>query len=97
MNQRIIIRPIITEKSMQEAAGNRYAFAVNPLATKGQIKSVIQETYGVEVISVKTAKVPGKRRRVGRKRREQKKPDGKKAYIELKSGQTIDIFETQSK
>lgn len=92
----ILIRPIITEKSMQETAANRYTFEVARNARKGQIKQAIKEVFAVEVIKVRTVKLSGKRRRVGRARREIKRPDGKKAIVELKEGQKIDLFETQN-
>lgn len=92
----IFKKPIITEKSMIEKAQNRYTFEVDTRASKGQIKKAAEEAFGVEVISVKTAKIAGKRRRVGRFRREVKKPDRKKAIIELKKGQKIDLFEVQT-
>ena len=91
----VIKKPIITEKSMQEAIANRYTFEVVIQATKGQIKEDIQQLFGVEVVKVRTAKIAGDRKRVGRLRREIKKSDGKKAIVELKKGQKIDIFETQ--
>lgn len=91
----ILIRPIITEKSMGETAYNRYTFEVSRNASKGQIKLVTEETFAVKVIKVRTTKLTGARRRVGRLRREIKKPDSKKAIIELKEGDKIDLFETQ--
>ena len=81
---------------MLETATNRYTFEVASNASKGQIKQAISETFDVEVVKVRTTKLSGKRRRVGRLRREIKKPDGKKAIIEIKQGQKIDLFETQN-
>jgi large subunit ribosomal protein L23 len=92
----ILKRPIITEKSMSNVIKNRYTFEVDVNATKGQIKKAVQQAFGVEVVSIKTIKIAGKRRRVGRLRREVKKPDKKKAIVELVKGQKIDIFEAQT-
>lgn len=92
----ILKRPIITEKSMSESAQNRYTFEVDKKASKGQIKKVVEEIFAVEVLSVKTAKIAGKRRRVGKFRREVRRADRKKAIIEVKQGQKIDLFETQT-
>lgn len=92
-----IIKPIISEKSMAQAANGRYTFQVDRLLNKYQIKNLIETAFQVKVVSVKTVKISGKRKRVGRLRREIKKPDLKKALVELKSGQKIDLFEAQSK
>lgn len=91
----IIIKPLVTEKSMSESSQGRYIFKVSKRATKGQIKESIEETFNVDVLKVNTVKQSGKRRRVGRLRREIKRPDGKKAIITVKQGQKIDIFESQ--
>ncbi len=95
MNKTLLIRPIITEKSMLETSNNRYTFEVPRDATKGQIKQTVEETFEVKVIKVRTIITPGKKRRVGKSRREVKKPARKKAVVELKQGQKIDVFETQ--
>lgn len=92
----IIRKPLITEKSMAQAARNCYVFAVNPQANKGEIKAAIEATYGVDVLSVKTANLPGARRRVGRLRRELVRSPSKKAFVELAKGQTIDVFESRT-
>jgi large subunit ribosomal protein L23 len=92
----ILKRPIITEKSMSEIAQNRYTFEVDVNATKGQVKKAVEEAFGVEVLSVKTIKIAGKRRRVGKFRREIKRSDKKKAIVEVKKGQKIDVFEAQA-
>ena len=97
MTKKILIRPIITEKSMLATSHNRYTFEVNRGVSKGQIRKTIEATFGVEVIGITTTKLASKIRRVGRFRKEIKKLAGKKATVELKSGQTIDIFEAQGK
>lgn len=96
INTHVLKRPIITEKSMNETAKNKYTFEVDKKATKGQIRSAVEETFGVEVVAIATTKTPGKKRRVGRMRREVEKPGAKKAFIEIKGGQKIEIFETQT-
>ncbi|MCH7951669.1 50S ribosomal protein L23 [Patescibacteria group bacterium] len=92
----IVKRPIITEKSMAQTAKNQYTFEVDASASKGQIRKAVENAFDVEVIAVRTAKISGKRRRVGKLRREITKPDSKKAIVEVKSGQKIDIFESQT-
>lgn len=91
-----LIRPIITEKSMLQTAANKYTFEVDVNANKNQIKEAVEKTFAVEVVSVETTKVSGKRRRIGRLRREIRKTDSKKAIVKLKPGQKIDLFEIKT-
>ena len=50
----IIISPVISEKSMQETAFNRYTFKVNPKANKHQIKQAIETIFSVDVVKIRT-------------------------------------------
>lgn len=89
--QDIIIRPVISEKSMGLMEENKYTFIVDPKANKIEIKYAIQELFKVKVEKVYTLKVRGKIRRQGRY--EGKTPDRKKAIVQLRAGDTIEIFE----
>lgn len=91
----ILKKPIITERSLKATNSSRFTFEVVRSATKGQIKKAVEEYFKVNVINVNTAKLAGSRRRVGRLRREKTNPDRKKAIVQLKSGQKIDLFEAQ--
>jgi len=98
----VIIRPLITEKSVWQsgrrleatrsrpARGGMYTFEVNPKASKPQIKDAVERIYGVKVMEVRTAKRPGKPRRyrftVGRTR------GIKKAVVTLHPDYHIDLF-----
>ena len=63
----IVIRPVITEKSMAAAAQNKYTFRVAKDATKIDIKKAVEELYeGVKVDKVNTVSVRGRAKRVGR-------------------------------
>ncbi len=64
--QDIIIRPIITEKSMNGAAMKKYTFEVAKNAEKIQIKKAVEELFGVKVEKVNTLNVRGRLRRQGR-------------------------------
>ncbi len=94
--QTTLKKPIITEKSMKAVAMNRYTFEVPRLASKGQIKKAVEDIFSVEVIKVRTIRLARKRRRVGKTRREIRGPIKKKAIVEIKEGQKIDVFESQS-
>ena len=61
----VIIRPIITEQSMEDLDIKKYAFEVANDANKVEIKQAIEEIFGVTVINVTTATVRGKKKRQG--------------------------------
>ena len=88
----VIIKPVITEKSMTGAAEKKYTFRVAKDATKIDIKRAIEEIYGVEVAKVNTVNVRGKNRRYGRF--EGVTPSWKKATVTLtENSKTIEFFE----
>jgi large subunit ribosomal protein L23 len=90
----IIDKPIITEKTLAKAATGWYTFAVDVDSRKEQIAKAINEAYKVDVVEVRTARMPGKARKTGRRQIKITKPDWKKAFIKLKAGQKIDVFES---
>ena len=61
----IIIRPLITEKSMDGIADKRYTFEVQKDATKPEIAKAVEEMFGVEVKKVNTMNVKSKPKRLG--------------------------------
>lgn len=89
----IIIRPIITERTTDQAEQKRYTFRVAKKATKPQIKNAIEEIFDVKVARVNTMNMQGKLKRQGRT--SGYRPDWKKAIITLtpESG-NIKIFDT---
>lgn len=91
----ILIRPLISEKSIKDTAKNLYTFEVVKDADKANIKKAVEQTFSVNVVSVRTVIVKGKTKRVGKKRTEIKKSAWKKAIVELKPEQKIDLFEVQ--
>ncbi|MBE6032785.1 MAG: 50S ribosomal protein L23 [Clostridiales bacterium] len=62
----IILKPVISEKSMDDAAARKYTFKVARDANKTQIKEAVEEIFGVEVVRVNTMNLKGKVKRVGR-------------------------------
>lgn len=87
----IIIRPIITEKTMKLTQDeNKYTFEVAKKANKIAIRKAIEEIFNVKVESVSTLNVDGKMKRVGRY--EGKTSSYKKAVVKLAEGQDIDLF-----
>ena len=62
----VIIRPIITENSMDMAADKKYAFKVAKDANKTEVRKAIEEIFGVDVAKVNVVNVNGKKKRMGR-------------------------------
>ena len=90
--QDIIIRPVITERSMEGAAMKKYTFEVAKTANKIEISKAIEELFGVKVLSVNTMNVRGRLRRQGRS--EGFTPSGKKAIVRLTAdSKNIEFFE----
>ena len=89
----IIIRPVITERSMANVADKKYVFEVAPSAGKIEIGKAVEEIFGVKVAKVNTINVPGKAMRMGAARPGRTK-DWKKAIVQLTNdSKTIEIFE----
>ncbi len=62
----VILKPVITEKSMAGMGEKKYTFLVHPQATKSQIKEAVQKMFdGVKVESVNTMNMDGKTKRRG--------------------------------
>jgi large subunit ribosomal protein L23 len=89
----VIIKPIVTEKSMQGEAG-KYTFMVEKSASKDDIRRAFKKNFGVSIVSVSTNKIKGKRKRVGARRVEVATTASKKATILLKKGEKLSIFES---
>jgi large subunit ribosomal protein L23 len=88
----IIVRPLITEKSSaayQERS--EYTFEVHPKASKPQIRSAIEQLFGVRVQGVWTSNQRGKVKRMGKTAG--RRPNWKKAIVKLAPGDSIPIFE----
>lgn len=96
MNTHLLRKPVITEKSMQHAKNdNAFTFYVDPSVNKNQIKEVVEATYGVHVVSIRTTKLAGKKRRTGKRRMVTTTEQRKKAIVVLKEGEKIDAFDIQ--
>ena len=88
----VILKPVITEKSMNAMGDKKYTFFVHPEATKTQIKEAVEKMFeGTKVKSVNTMNIDGKRRRgmtVG------KTAKSKKAIVALtEDSKDIEIFQ----
>jgi len=89
----IIIRPIITERSMEATDAKKYVFEVAPSAGKVEIKNAVETIFGVKVAKVNTINYDGKAKRLGAGRPGARK-SWKKAYVQLTAdSKTIEFFE----
>lgn len=91
----IVIRPIITEKSIKEAEHGKFTFEVDKGANKTIIKKTIEKIFGVRVVAVATNILKGRTKRMGMQRREMALSSVKKAIVLLEKGQKIDIFDVK--
>jgi large subunit ribosomal protein L23 len=89
--EKIIIRPIISEKSYGQIDLNRYTFEVHPKAHKTMIAQAVQQLFNVKVLSVSTAHVKPKPKRRGVSKG--RTAAWKKAVVELSPSDKIEFFE----
>ncbi len=90
----MLLKPLITEKSLAGTAGRRYTFIVDLLDSKSMIKSDVEKTFGVKVLSVRTSHVHGKEYRTGKRGAHAKYVDHKKAMVTIKPDQKIELFDS---
>ncbi|HTY19587.1 MAG TPA: 50S ribosomal protein L23 [Myxococcota bacterium] len=90
--EEIIQRPLVTEKStLAREERNEVAFAVDPRASKHDVRRAIEALFSVRVEDVRTMRMPRKMRRIGR--HQGARPQWKKAIVRLAEGQSIEFFE----
>jgi len=89
----VIIAPVITEKSMKNAAVGRYTFKVAMAANKPFIRAAIEEKFKVKVLKTFVSLVKGRTDRRGIKREEFVKSAWKKATVQLAKDQKIGLFD----
>ena len=93
----VIIKPMITEKSLAEVQGGKYTFLVHDKADKNAIKHAIKELYNVDAVAVMTSRTKGTKTIMKRFGRTQRKFVYKKARVVVAEGQKIDAFEEVGK
>jgi large subunit ribosomal protein L23 len=91
----IILRPVISEKSMDQSTVNKYTFAVADEANKMQVKAAVEELFKVTVthVNVMTTKRKEKSRNRRRGRQVGYTSPWKKAVVTIKAGDSIEFFE----
>lgn len=94
----IILKPVVSEKSIDQATRRKYTFQVNPHANKIQIKAAVEELYAADKVTVVgvnvlTSKAKLKTRNTRRGRIEGRVSPWRKAIVTLAAGQKIQFFE----
>jgi large subunit ribosomal protein L23 len=90
---RILIQALVSEKATElQEKQNCYVFKVAKNANKLEIKEAVEKGFNVKVNSVTVSNVKGKTKRLGRF--EGKRSAWKKAFVNLKEGETIELFES---
>ena len=91
----VILKPVVTEKSMELMGEKKYTFLVHPEATKSQVKEAVEKMFdGAKVKSVNTMNYDGKKRRVRGTMQFGKTAKSKKAVVQLTADSAdIEIFE----
>lgn len=87
----ILLRPVLSERASEMSERrNQVTFRVLPHANKDQIRQAVQTVYGVKVLKVRTSISHGKVKRRGQS--VGRRPNTKKAMVQLAEGQAIDFF-----
>jgi large subunit ribosomal protein L23 len=87
----VLLAPVVTEKAYAQIDNNKYSFRVHPDAHKTQVRHAVEELFHVKVLRVNMSKVQPKPKRRGVHKGA--KPGWKKAVVQLRAGDTIEIFQ----
>ena len=87
----VLLAPVVSEKSYSLIADRKYSFRVHPKAHKTQVRQAVEELFNVHVERVNISQVKAKPKRRGLIRGT--RPGWKKAVVQVREGDTIEIFE----
>jgi large subunit ribosomal protein L23 len=87
----VLLAPVVSEKSYSLITDRKYTFKVHKNAHKTQVRQAVEELFGVKVATVNIVKVQPKPKRRGLSRGI--RPGWKKAIVQLREGEAIEIFE----
>ena len=87
----VLLAPVVSEKSYSLIENRNYSFRVHPDAHKTQIRQAVEELFSVHVERVNVIQVRSKPKRRGLVKG--RKPGWKKAIVQIKAGESIEIFE----
>ena len=91
--EQVLVRPVISEKTYALMDDGVYVFVVAPDATKVDVRTAVEQVFGVRVAKVNTLNRKGKRRRNRRSNTFGTRPSSKRAMVTLAGGDRIDMFE----
>ena len=86
----VLLAPVVSEKSYGLTEAHKFTFKVHPDAHKTQIRQAVEELFDVKVVQVNIVKVQSKPKRRGAFRGT--RPGWKKAIVQVREGDTIEIF-----
>jgi large subunit ribosomal protein L23 len=86
----VLLAPVVSEKSYGMTERGKFTFKVHPDAHKTQIRQAVEAMFDVHVVAVNVLKVQAKPKRRGTFRGT--RPGWKKAVVQLREGETIDVF-----
>jgi large subunit ribosomal protein L23 len=87
----VLLAPVVTEKAYAQIDNNKYSFRVHPDAHKTQVRQAVEQLFDVKVERVNISMVQPKPKRRGLHRGT--RPGWKKAVVQLRAGDTIEIFQ----
>ena len=87
----VLLAPVVSEKSYSLIEDNKYSFRVHGDAHKTQVRQAVEELFGVKVQAVNIIQVRSKPKRRGMS--QGRRPGWKKAIVQVRAGETIEIFE----
>jgi large subunit ribosomal protein L23 len=87
----VLLAPVVSEKSYSLIEDRKYSFRVHPDAHKTQVRQAVEELFGVKVQAVNIVQVRPKPKRRGLV--QGRRPGWKKAIVQLREGEAIEIFE----
>ena len=86
----VLIKPMVSEKSIILMEDNKYSFLVDKTANKIEIKHAVETLFNVRVLDVTTRNIKGKMKTLGRTHG--RRPDTKRAIVKLAEGNKIELF-----
>jgi large subunit ribosomal protein L23 len=87
----VLLAPVVSEKSYSLLTDRKYTFKVHKDAHKTQVRQAVEELFGVHVVNVNILKVQAKPKRRGLTKG--MRPGWKKAVVQVREGEQIEIFE----
>jgi large subunit ribosomal protein L23 len=89
----ILIRPVVSEKTYDLMERGTYVFEIDSRATKVDVRNAVEQAFNVKVVNVNTLNRQGKSTRNRRTGVIGRRPDSKRAFVTLRSGDSINLFE----